>query len=99
LNVADVTREAFEPYLEAAFQVSADAETSFEARLIEVSPMGETVGPEGRRAFSVVLRGPENDSPEQGIYLVEHEELGSIELFLVPIGPDDEGMRYEAVFT
>jgi len=87
------------PYLGGAFKVSAGDDLSFDAELIEVSPMGETVGPTGRRAFSLVLRGPENEAPEQGIYHVDHVEIGSLELFLVPIGPDEKGMKYEAVFT
>jgi hypothetical protein len=36
---------------------------------------------------------------EQRIYAVHHPALGAFDLFLVPIGPDGEGMRYEAVFT
>jgi hypothetical protein len=30
---------------------------------------------------------------------MEHAAIGTFELFLVPIGPDREGMRYEAIFT
>ena len=33
------------------------------------------------------------------IYEVVHDELGSVQIFLVPIGPDAEGMVYEAIFT
>jgi hypothetical protein len=35
----------------------------------------------------------------QRIYRVEHGELGAMEIFLVPIGPDEVAHRYEAVFT
>jgi hypothetical protein len=35
----------------------------------------------------------------QRIYRLQHEELGQLELFLVPIGPDADGMCYEAVFS
>jgi hypothetical protein len=30
---------------------------------------------------------------------MEHPEIGVFELFLVPIGPDEKGLRYEAIFT
>jgi hypothetical protein len=30
---------------------------------------------------------------------VRHAQLGAMEIFLVPIGPDEGGMRYEAIFT
>jgi hypothetical protein len=29
---------------------------------------------------------------------MEHEEIGALDIFLVPIGPDEEGPRYEAIF-
>jgi hypothetical protein len=30
---------------------------------------------------------------------VSHAERGEFDLFIVPLGPDERGMRYEAVFT
>ena len=30
---------------------------------------------------------------------LEHDAMGSFDLFLVPLGPRDGGMMYEAVFT
>ena len=53
----------------------------------------------GREPFSVVFRAPATPVLAQMIRRLEHPELGAFELFLVPIGPDDVGMRYEAVFT
>jgi hypothetical protein len=35
----------------------------------------------------------------QRIYRVEHEALDPLDLFLVPIGPRDGGMQYQAIFT
>jgi hypothetical protein len=35
----------------------------------------------------------------QGSYPLGHQELDGLELFLVPIGPDSLGMRYEAAFA
>jgi hypothetical protein len=52
-----------------------------------------------REPFSVVFRAPATPVLAQMIRRLEHPELGAFELFLVPIGPDDVGMRYEAVFT
>jgi hypothetical protein len=31
------------------------------------------------------------------VFELRHPALGSFSLFLVPVGPDDQGMRYEAV--
>ena len=35
----------------------------------------------------------------QLIYSLEHATLGTLEVFLVPVGPDAVGMRYDAVFS
>jgi len=56
--------------------------------------------PSGRRQpFSIVFRGPRQILLPQRIYRMEHGAIGAFELFLVPIGPDQEGMLYEAIFT
>jgi hypothetical protein len=60
-----------------------------------------------RTPFSVVFRGPLHPVMPQGIYHVEHEHLGALEIFIVPIGPDTDSasgegpaaMLYEAVFA
>ena len=31
--------------------------------------------------------------------VVEHQDLATMEIFLVPLGPEGQGMRYEAVFN
>jgi hypothetical protein len=49
--------------------------------------------------FSVVFRGLMAPVLPQGTYHFTHAELGELDLFLVPIGPDSEGMRYEAAFA
>jgi hypothetical protein len=53
----------------------------------------------GRDAFSLVFRSPQPSHVPQAIYALEHEGLGVLELFLVPIGPRDGGMCYEAIFN
>lgn len=58
-------------------------------------------GPDGaeRQQFSLLFRGPSGDRLSQGLWELEHTEMGALALFLVPIEPDDEGPRYEAAFS
>jgi uncharacterized protein DUF6916 len=35
----------------------------------------------------------------QGIYRLYHPARGALDLFMVPLGPDPHGMRYEIVFN
>jgi hypothetical protein len=68
-------------------------EPPFEAELVEISEIPREPG--GRAPFSLVFEGGPTPPLPQGIHRVEHDGLGAIEIFLVPIAAD----RYEAVFT
>lgn len=52
-----------------------------------------------KQPFSLILIGPMRPVLQQAIYPLEHPVLGVLNLFLVPIGPDKRGMRYEAAFN
>lgn len=73
------------------------------AELIEVVPLGSNIEQQeqelGRRSFSLVFRGPPEPLLIQQLYELENESMGKLALFLVPIGPDQTGMKYEAIFT
>jgi hypothetical protein len=58
-------------------------------------------GPDGqqRLQFSLVFRGPLTPALPQRAYRLTHADLGELELFLVPIARDGDGMRYEAAFA
>jgi hypothetical protein len=51
------------------------------------------------RPFSLVFSAPPSPALRQGIHRLEHPDLGILEVFLVPIGPGRDGLRYEAVFN
>jgi hypothetical protein len=53
-----------------------------------------------RRPFTLTFAGPGGDHLPQGIHDLMHPSLGTIGIFLVPIGPRSDGRhRYEAVFN
>jgi hypothetical protein len=87
-----LTTADFEPLLNDRFTISADGQ-AFDAELVEVTEIQRAPG--GRVPFSLVFQGGPTPPLPQRIYGVEHERLGAIEIFLVPIAAD----RYEAVFT
>lgn len=49
--------------------------------------------------FVLLFRGAHDASLPQGTYPLEHATLGAHEIFIVPLGPDADGYRYEAIFT
>lgn len=73
---------------------------AFPLTLVEATDLARRESPRpGRCPFSVIFLGPPTPVLTQGIRALEHATLGRLEIFLVPIGPDAAGMRYEAVFN
>ncbi len=92
-------RETFEPLLKDRFEV----EFGGPSVTVELTDVRGLTPPsddhEGRAPWSVVFRAPPEALYEQGVYRLRHDSIGELDLFLVPIGPDREGMQYEAVFS
>ena len=97
--LTDLTLGDFSGRIGDAFRVELPA-GSIDLALAEVTDLARRDHAGPRRApFSLVFRGPNWPLLSQRIWAVEHEVLGRLEIFLVPIGPDALGMRYEAVFN
>lgn len=94
-----LTHESFRPHVGSAFRVEYAPGTSATLTLAEVTVLGGGGAAARRQPFSLLFRGPRAPVLPQRIYRLEHEGMGALELFIVPIGPDAEGLRYEAIFT
>jgi hypothetical protein len=88
-------RESFREAAGTAFRIQLDDARSAELALVQVDDLDTRSGWE---AFSLVFEGRGEPFP-QATYSVEHGELGTFPLFLVPILAEDGGQRYEAVFN
>lgn len=94
------TIDTFQPRVGETFRVIVDDQWELRTRLSEVYRWGEGAARNRPRIpFSLVFLGPVDSNLPQQIYRIEHDALEPFEAFLVPIGPDQGGMRYEAVFT
>jgi len=91
-----LTHENFSKTLNTIFRVQLDGSPAVELELTKVSEL--LLSPQQER-FSIVFQGPMEPFLGQGIQRLEHEELKSIDLFLVPVGRDESGTSYEAVFN
>ena len=99
-----LTAGTFEARIGSTFRIVRDEGPALESELEAVEGGGGEPAAAARAAglrepFSIVLRGPAEPLLPQRIYRLEHDELGPLELFLVPIGQDADGTRYEAVFA
>jgi Domain of unknown function (DUF6916) len=95
-DLSSLTAEQFAERLKETFALTAPG-VAFDLVLVEVEKLG--MARPGRNAFSLLFRGPAKPILPQAIYRIENPAMGAIELFLVPLGPRDGGICYEAVFT
>jgi hypothetical protein len=68
-------------------------------RLVEVESTGKRAAGIQRDPFRLAFLGPIEPVLPQRTYRIEHVTLGALDIFLVPIGRDDEGTSYEAIFA
>ena len=67
--------------------------------LIEAKPIKISLPNAARQGFSLLFRGAQTPQLEQQVVRLEHETLGVLEMFLVPVGLDAAGVQYEAIFN
>lgn len=97
-----LTHDDFARHLSERFEIALSDGERLALALDEVTPLGAVTAAAGggRRPFSLLFRHPRRDAfLPQRTYQLEHPTLGTLALFLVPLGPDGAGMRYEAIFT
>jgi Domain of unknown function (DUF6916) len=97
--VEKLTHENFARYVNHKCQVHHSS-GSLEMELIECRKLPIPVKSEGQRQpFALLFRGPKVPALPQHTYQVEFERLDNFEIFIVPVGPDEHGMQYEAIFA
>ncbi|MGA9768894.1 MAG: hypothetical protein WBV94_07635 [Blastocatellia bacterium] len=90
------TMQTFSEQLNTSFRIRLDEFDAMDAQLIEVRDNGSTPIQE---QFSLLFRTSRDHPPRQGLYKIEHEKLGELELLLVPVRSDRQGLNYEAIFN
>ncbi len=95
----NLTHESFTPHVGTEFRLRLGPSETRALTLVQVTVLGGVGRTPRRQPFSVLFRGPRTPVLPQRIYRLEHDRMGELDLFVVPIGPDEEGLRYEAVFT
>ena len=98
---ADLRIETFQNLQGDVFRLSAPGDGELELRLTGVAPLSAASAAPGspRTPFALYFHGPLSPWARQATYRLEHALLGANEMFIVPLGPDERGMRYEAIFN
>jgi hypothetical protein len=96
---ADLTEMEFSKHVNTKFRTGLDA-AAIDLELVVVKGYSARPGDqEGMERFSIFFTGPAKPTLTQNTYSLSHDAMGTFDLFLVPIKPDGEGSRYEAVFN
>ena len=55
--------------------------------------------PNSRPPFSLIFVCEDQSVLPQGLYRLAHDGMGDVTLFLVPVGRDERGVSYQALFN
>jgi len=86
----------FSECLHTPFLIQIAGHQPLTVELVEVTESGPSPQME---QFALYFRGPLSPYVPQATHHLTHDRLGSFDLFLVPVGPDGTGMRYESIFN
>jgi hypothetical protein len=94
------TEAEFTKNVNTKFRVMVEAPVPIELTLVSVTPRRiEPHEQEGMERFSAMFMGPLEVFLPQQTYRVSHPEMGEFDIFLVALGQEPEGFRYEAVYN
>ncbi len=91
-----IKREEFEEVLNTQFRIPVENSDPLKLELFEIT---EGLSTDRQEQFALHFRGPLEMPFPQAIRQLEHDTLGTLTLFLVPIGKDEQSMIYEAAFN
>ena len=105
LDLKTMTLEAAQALLGVQFRVELDGTAVCEIKLIDAQPFDMPKRPgrgtrlPARPPFAIYFLGPQEPLLQQHIYTLRSPQGDFPELFIGPVGRDEEGVEYEAVFS
>ena len=88
----------FSPHVGEKFDVLVP-KGSWQLELVDVKPLPAHAGASDEDAFSLVFKADIDCTISQGSVALDHETVGWNVLYLIPIGEDEDGQYFEAVFN
>jgi uncharacterized protein DUF6916 len=95
-----LTVDSFTPHVGTSFWAMFPNGAKVELRLLRAAKVMESEAARlARHPFSLFFLGPKSHLLPQHTYTVAHDSFDAMEIFLVPVGEEQGGYLYEAVFT
>ena len=95
---APLTEKEFSKHVNTKFRIKGDPPLELELTAVKAY-MGQSNDQSDMERFSAFFHGPADRYLPQSTYALDHEAMGAVDLFLVPVAQDEKGLRYEAVFN
>jgi hypothetical protein len=92
----ELLRPVYAAHVGTKFRARLEEAHMLELELIEVN---EIPSPPTQEQFSLIFCGPVDAPLQQRTYELDHDELESSALLLVPVGSTPAGLFYEAFFN
>jgi hypothetical protein len=96
MDPTDYRQEKFEPFVGTQFGAQLADGRALELQLIEVRP---GVSNDRMHQFALTFIGPAQPLLPQQIVRLTHRDLGDMDIFIVPVAANSDGVHYEAVFS
>jgi hypothetical protein len=94
------TEDEFRQHLNTPFRVQVNAPKPIDLTLVGVeSRPSEASEQQGMARYSVFFLGSPEFLLPQNTYRLAHDQMGEFDIFLVAIGKEADGYRYEAVYN
>ena len=95
-----LTKKLFDELENKDFEIKINENNNESFSLIEIKSVNSHTTAEGQaEPFALLFQSNNETIYDQGIYTLKNIELNEINIFLVPIGSNETGTQYEAVFT
>lgn len=95
ISLDQLNAKVFAGQLHTQFRLLPEGAAPLPLELIEVKESDPSPKVE---LFSLHFRGPAEPRMVQHIYSLEHDKLGTFDIFLTAVSADAQGVVYEAVF-
>ena len=94
------TEDQFKQYLNTPFRLQVNAPKPIDLMLVGTeSRPSDSTEEQGMERFSIFFLGSPEFLLPQATYRLIHPEIGELDVFLVAIGKEADGYRYEAVYN
>jgi len=94
--MTQLTVDLFQQHLQENFIAKFNDHPDITLKLAEVETRLDT---EAQTSFSLLFHGPKEPLLGQQTYLLNHDQLGELNFFLVPIAQNGEEAHYESIFS